>query len=617
MEEKNDIMSRIAQAKTKEELSGLYVELVGKYKEAIAASPKLASALVKQGYKDAVEAINKKVEEVQQGLQGIDQNDKAAREDLEGGVYAREAKNQAWQDTYSKRSKTVKEAVHSVHASTIERKAMLAAGTITLTTLGAKTARLFGAKGLAKEMQEKGNNYANALMTKDSRIDQLAEHMAESGFAAADTVRDTIEEGIKKLGELKTKGSEWVNRRIEDLKATKTRVEKAIREGAKTVQDKAEDVILDVGSAIETGVHAVADGIDTAIVGTYVVLDDGAKAVIKGAKTVGGAVLTAAKGTKNFVVTNAQKAGKTVREGVKSGVNFVKEGIESTRNDIRDIGTQGTEARTQTDNLAQERDENAAQWRNDHKKRSGIILDAVEGAEWDATDRRKMVSMGLITLSTLGAKTARLFGAKNLAKNMQANTKNRVEKIMKSESRIGKFARETAQDGFDFADDVRAGVKQVKEDATELAKQGVTLAKETGKQAWTATKKGAIAVGKVAMVPVAGVHALGSLAVDAGAKVVETVGNKVNDVKEDIEQYTEIASAKVETVRHGMNKGFNGRAKEFVDGIIGKLVEASKRFESKEEKASQAQEQSQIRLAAAKAKKDPQKEAQENDGFDK
>lgn len=540
MEEKNDIMSRIAQANTKEELSGLYVELVEKYKEAITASPKLASALVKQGYKEAVEAINKKVEEVQQGLQGIDQNDKAARADLEGGVEARVAKNQAWQDTYSKRSKTVKEAVQSVHASTIERKAMLAAGTITLTTLGAKTARLFGAKGLAKEMQEKGNNYANALMTKDSRIDQLAEHMAESGFAAADTVRNTIEEGIKKLGELKTQGSEWVNRRIEDLKATKTRVETTIRDGV-----------------------------------------------------------------------------KTVREGVNSGVKFVKEGIENTRNDIRDIGTQGTEARTQTDNLAKERDENAAQWRNDHKKRSGIILDAVEGAEWEATDRRKMVSMGLITLSTLGAKTARLFGAKNLAKNMQENTKNRVEKIMKSESRIGKFARETAQDGFDFADDVRAGVKQVKEDAKELAQKGVTLAKETGKQAWTATKKGAIAVGKVAMVPVAGVHALGSLAVDAGTKVVETVGNKVNDVKEGIDQYTEIASAKVETVRHGMNKGFNSRAKEFVDGIIGKLVEASNRFASKEEKASQAQEQSQIRLAAAKAKKDPQKEAQENDGFDK
>ena len=36
MEEKNDIMSRIAQANTKEELSGLYVELVEKYKEAVA-----------------------------------------------------------------------------------------------------------------------------------------------------------------------------------------------------------------------------------------------------------------------------------------------------------------------------------------------------------------------------------------------------------------------------------------------------------------------------------------------------------------------------------------------------------------------------------------------------
>ena len=97
MEEKNDIMSRIAQANTKEELSGLYVELVEKYKEAITASPKLASALVKQGYKEAVEAINKKVEEVQQGLQGIDQNDKAARENLAGGVDAREAKNQTTQ----------------------------------------------------------------------------------------------------------------------------------------------------------------------------------------------------------------------------------------------------------------------------------------------------------------------------------------------------------------------------------------------------------------------------------------------------------------------------------------------------------------------------------------
>ena len=215
MEEKNDIMSRIAQAKTKDELSQLYVELVGQYKEAIAASPKLASALVKQGYRDAVEAINKKVEEVQNGLNGIDQKDQEARDSLAGGAEARMAKNAVWQDKYANRSKTVKDAVHSVHAATIERKAMLAAGTITLTTLGAKTARLFGAKGLAEEMQQKGNTYANALMTKDSRIDQLAEHMAESGFAAVDTVTHTIEEGIKKLNE---REKNIITRRIFDGK---------------------------------------------------------------------------------------------------------------------------------------------------------------------------------------------------------------------------------------------------------------------------------------------------------------------------------------------------------------------------------------------------------------
>ena len=588
-----------------------------------------AAVLGAEAVKDAtVHAYNAGKTAVEQGVRNVKTAVENAKTDIgaigeegfanemgvAGEVSAKNAQARQWQQAHEDRSDVVTGAVGAVQKTSTDIKSRVAIGAIKLSTLGAKTARLFGAKDAAKNIQDRGSTYAHALLTRDSRVEDLAQNMAESGFMAYDQVVDTIEQAAQTCEAYAKAGISWAQQKAQQLKqaaitAKNKSVEFAKRTGEKVVEGvkdagaatyvflddagkavkrKAEDIIIDSAAAIETGVHAVRDGVDTLVTGAYVAYDDGKKAVVQGAKNV--------------------------RDNVKAKIDL-------TRKDLGAIGEQGQVDQMYTARQASERKADARQWQQAHEGRSEAVTDTVDFVDSASTSVRSVVSNGLINLATFGAKGARLFGAKNLAHTMQERAGNTASKIMTRESRVGKFFRDTAERGFMTADKVRDGVETAKETTVAYAHAGVDMAREAGEVAWDRTKQGALAVGKAVAEPAAMVVALGSLAIESGVEAGKKVGQKVEQVVEQtgqaIEDYSEIASAKVQNVKNGMREGFNARAEKFMKGIAGKIADAASRFQSNKEKAAQDREASAMRLAAAKAKRDPQKEAQEQDGFDK
>ena len=560
---------------------------------------KTGKTVVEQGVKTVKEAV----ENTRTDMGNIGKDGVANEIGVAGDVSARNAQARQWQQAHEDRSDVVTGAVGAVQKTATDMKARVAVGAIKLSTLGAKAARLFGAKNAAKDIQERGSTYAHALLTKDSRVEELAQNMAESGFMKYDQVVDTIEQAAQTCEAYARAGVSWAQEKAQKLKqaaiTAKTKsVEFAKRTGEKIVEGvkdagaatyiflddagkavkrKAEDVIINTAAAVETGVHAVKDGVDTVITGAYVAYDDGRKAVVQGAKNVKAAVETK---------------------------------IQETRENLGEVDAKGQVDQMYTARQAAARKADARDWQQAHENRSEAVTGTVDFVDSASTSVRSVVSNGIINLATVGAKGAALFGAKGLAKKMQDRAGKTADRVMTRESKVGKFFRDFAERGFMTADKVRTDVETAKDTTVAYAKAGVDMVKDAGEVAWDRTKQGALAVGKAVAEPAAMVVALGSLAIDSGIEAGKKVGEKIETV-------SDIASAKVETVKDGMRVGFNARAQKFMEGIAGKLTEAATRFKSNKEKAAQDQEQSQMRLAAAKSKNSQQKEAQENDGFDK
>ena len=89
-------------------------------------------------------------------------------------------------------------------------------------------------------------------------------------------------------------------------------------------------------------------------------------------------------------------------------------------------------------------------------------------------------------------------------------------------------------------------------------------------------------------------------------KIVENVKEKA----ETVDNYREMASAKIQGARARISEGFNSRAGKIANSIISKLSGAAEKFKSNKELAAERREESAARFAAAKGKVQPQNDLQ-------
>lgn len=551
-EKKNSVRKEISEIENKEQLREAFDKYVEMYKEGLKGMPEVAKRAVELGFGKVVSNINQRYANMKQDLKNIGKQGITNEMGVARDAIRRKDATRNWQQAHEGRNKNVTEEVENIQNATTKRRSIMALGTVKLSTLGAKGARLFGAKGLAEKIQTRGSTYAHALMTKDSRVDDLAQNMAENGFIAVDKVKKTFEEASMKLEAYSKAGVSWAKEKAQQL-----------RQKASNLKEKAKDFAKAAGGKI-------VDGLDTAVTATYVVYDDSKKAI---------------------------------KQGVKNAVASARENAKNRREDMAEIGQQGVTDQIHIAGQAANKKSKSRDWMEENADRSKAVTGAVNFVDKSDTSVRSVVSMGLINLGTWGAKGARLFGAKGLAKSMQEKTSEKAIKIMEKESKVGKFFKGIAEKGFKTADKVRDNVEDAKQIAGAYAKVGLDKTIEIG-------KAGALAIGKGTVLPAAATVAAVSLVVAGAKKAGEKIVENVKEKAETVDNYREMASAKIQGARARISEGFNSRAGKIANSIISKLSGAAEKFKSNKELAAERREESAARFAAAKGKVQPQNDLQ-------
>lgn len=341
-----------------DQLKDTYGKLVEQYEEAIKSAGPLAKKAIQLGYKAQIDKINKKYDKIKESIAAtksdigeIGKQGLANEMGVAHDVYSEKQKVEKWQDEHKDRSSGVTKTVGAIQKGENSAKSMLALGAIKLTTIGAKGARLFGAKETAKKMSERGSKYAEALFTKDSKIGSFAEKMAESGFVKADQVRNTIAHSKEMVEAYGRAGIQTGKDAINTVATTAyVHTDDAIK-GAKRTVGKVKDagktavtaVYVHTDDAIKGAKKTVKDAADTVVTSAYVHGTDAVETVKNGALAVGKAVVVpiAAIGAVGSLSLKAvEKGAKEVGERVEKKTAEIKEDISN----YKDIATAKTQS---------------------------------------------------------------------------------------------------------------------------------------------------------------------------------------------------------------------------------------------------------------------------------
>jgi len=316
-----------------EQLKEAYSILIEQYKEVIKATPGVAQEAIKRGYKEKVNAIGQKFEEIKQSIRDGVNNLKIDMSEIgkiglgnEMGIardaVSRNSQTQQWQNAHSDRDSGVTNTVGAIDRGATKVKSIVALGTIKLSTLGAKGARLIGAKNISERIIQKGNTYARALLTKDSRIGEFAKSMAENGFIEEDQVKATIEYAKEMIAAYGSVAIDMSKNAVKKGKDTVVDFGTKTVETAKAVGTKTAETAKAVGTkTVETAKAVGTKTVETAkAVGTKTA--ETAKAVgtktVETAKAVGTKTAETAKAVGTKTVETAKAVGTKTAETAKA-----------------------------------------------------------------------------------------------------------------------------------------------------------------------------------------------------------------------------------------------------------------------------------------------------------
>ncbi len=198
----------------------------------------LTSKMVRNGLQQQVNRINKEFGEI---------DSQNVRNEIELGLHevSKRLEINEWEQENSNRSKIVKNAVTNTKNRKLDKKVKKVERAIKITSVVGKGLALFGKKGLADKMQKAVVSKSKKYISKDSRIGNIMQRAAETGFTIADGARyvkdTTIVLGeyskdvlIEKAGDAKKAGARLAKESVQTMKKGALEFGKATYKGAAT-----------------------------------------------------------------------------------------------------------------------------------------------------------------------------------------------------------------------------------------------------------------------------------------------------------------------------------------------------------------------------------------------
>ena len=172
-------------------LDAAHAILFGKKEDRVTAVERAARFGERYMQKDApIMRDAKKIVEVQKHIrksqETSDMFDKASGKRLSQTVDERTAKDAEYSKAHAGRSKAVLSSVDQIKRLSARKDAIIADGVRRVSGFAGRTARLFGAKDLARQMENRGLSLAKRRASRDSRSGKAAEALANGIFKTKD-----------------------------------------------------------------------------------------------------------------------------------------------------------------------------------------------------------------------------------------------------------------------------------------------------------------------------------------------------------------------------------------------------------------------------------------------